>query len=120
MKKHTISFRHAFSGLWVALISQLNLRIHVILGSMAILLATYLQVPISELLVLILTILIVIVVELVNTAIEFACNAVTLENNSFIKNANDVSAGAVLISAIFAVLIGFIIFVPKLLSTINY
>lgn len=115
MLKHTISFRHAFSGIWTALISQLNLRIHVIMGSAAIFLATYLQVPISELLILILTIFMVIVVEMLNTALEFACDAVTLEDNEFIKYAKDVSAGAVLISAVFAIIIGLIIFLPKII-----
>jgi diacylglycerol kinase len=43
------------------------------------------------------------------------CDAVTLEHNEHIKLAKDVSAGAVLISAILAVIIGLIIFIPKIL-----
>lgn len=115
MLKHTISFKNAFRGIWTAITSQTNIRIHVFAGSLVLFLAVYLKIPFAEILVLILTISLVLLAEMVNTSIEFLCDSVTLEHREYIKHAKDVSAGAVLLSAIFAVLIGLIIFVPKLL-----
>lgn len=115
MHKHAISFRNAFVGIWTALTNQVNLRIHILLGSLALLLAVYLELELSAILIIILTISLVLTAELVNTAVEAVCDAVTLEHDPNIKIAKDVSAGAVLISAIFAVITGIIIFVPALI-----
>lgn len=115
MLRHTISFRHAFHGLWIALTSQVNLRIHFLIGSFVLLGAAFFQVSQLEILVLVLTIMLVMVVELINTALEFLADGVTFEHHEYIKSAKDVSAGAVLLSALFAVFIGLIIFVPKIL-----
>ena len=113
--RHTISFHNAFAGIWTAVTTQNNLRIHFLLGSLVLFAAAYLRLSIENVLVLVLAIALVMVAEMVNTALEFLSNAVTLEQNHFIKHAKDVSAGAVLLSAIFAVLIGLMIFIPALL-----
>jgi diacylglycerol kinase len=115
MRKHTISFINASKGIWTAITTQSNLRIHFLAGSLVLLLATYLQISLDHIIDLILVISLVITAEMVNTSMEFMCDAVTLEHNENIKFAKDVSAGAVLISAIFAVLIGLVIFIPKFL-----
>lgn len=115
MLKHTISFQNAFKGIWTALSTQLNIRLHFLVGSLVVFLAIYLHVSIFELILLVLTIALVMVSEMINTAIEFACDAITLEKNETIKLAKDVSAGAVLLSAIFASLVGIMIFVPKII-----
>ncbi len=115
MLKHTISFQNAFRGIWTAIITQLNIRIHFLIGSLVLLAAVFFKCTISEILILILAIMVVMIAELFNTAIEFLCDAVTLEHNEFIKQAKDVSAGAVLLSAIFAAIIGLVIFVPKII-----
>jgi len=115
MRKHTVSFRNAFTGILTATHTQVNIRIHLIATTIVTLLAVYLQISMVEGLVLLLTIASVIVAELFNTAIEFLADAVTLEDNNFIRDAKDVSAGAVLVSAIFAALVGLLIFVPKII-----
>jgi diacylglycerol kinase len=115
MLKHTISFQNAFKGIWTAITTQTNLRIHFLIASLIIGLSVYFEVSHTELLLLILTIGMVMIAELVNTSIEFLCDAVTLEHNEYIKYAKDVAAGSVLLSAIFATLIGAIIFIPKFL-----
>lgn len=115
MHKHTISFLNAFRGIWTALITQANIRIHFVIGSLVLLSSVYLKLSLNEILILILTIMLVIVTEMINTALEFVSDAITLDHNEDIKRAKDVSAGAVLIAAIFAVLIGCMIFIPKLL-----
>lgn len=115
MSKHTISFKNAFAGIWTAVTTQTNIRIHFIIASLVLIAAVYLEVSLDHVLDLIVAISIVMLAEMINTAIEFLCDAVTLEHNENIKMAKDVSAGAVLISAIFAALIGFIVFIPKLI-----
>lgn len=115
MLRHTISFKYAFTGIWTALTTQLNLRIHFVIGSAVLLGAVYFRLNLTEILILILTIAIVIVTEMVNTSIEFLADGVTREHQEYIKHAKDVSAGAVLLSAIFAIIIGAIIFLPKIL-----
>lgn len=115
MRKHTISFINAFKGIWTAVITQPNLRIHFVIGSLVLLFAAYFQLTFDKVVDLILAIMIVMVAEMANTAIEFMSDAVTLEHNEKIKFAKDVSAGAVLVAAIFAVIIGILIFLPELL-----
>lgn len=116
MKKHTISLMNAFKGIWTAIITQSNIRIHVFFGSLVIFLSAYLHVTFSEITNLLLAIALVMTAEMVNTSIEFMSDAVTLEHDDNIKLAKDVAAGAVLVAAMFAALIGIIIFVPKLLT----
>lgn len=115
MLRHAISFKHAFAGIWTAVTTQLNLRIHFAIGSVVLILAVLLKIDFDHILDLLLTIMIVMTAEMVNTSLEFMSDAITLEKNPYIKAAKDVSAGAVLISAIFAVLVGLIVFIPKIM-----
>lgn len=116
MLKHTISFQNAFRGIWVAITTQANLRIHFLIASFVLVTATYLHCSIFEMLVLVLTIMVVMLAEMINTAIEAVCDAITRETHQGIKAAKDVAAGAVLVSAIFASIIGCMIFLPKLIK----
>lgn len=116
MRKHTISFKNAFIGIYTAIITQVNMRIHFTFTSLVLILAVWLKVSITEALVLVLTISSVLVAEMGNTAIEFLADTVTLEKNEGIKHAKDIAAGGVLIAAIFSVIVGVVIFLPKLLS----
>ena len=54
--------------------------------------------------------------ELVNTAVESAVDLVTEERHPLAKKAKDTAAGAVLVSAVFAAVIGLLIFVPKIMD----
>lgn len=115
MQKHTISFQNAYHGIWTAITTQTNLRIHFVITALVLFLGAFLQLAIGEFLILLLVITLVVAAEMFNTAIEFLADAVTLEHNDYIKQAKDVSAAAVLLTAFFASIIGLLIFVPKLL-----
>ena len=65
---------------------------------------------------IIFAIFIVVITEAINTSIENLCNAVTMEQNDQIKKVKDIAAGAVLMSAITAVIIGLIVFLPKMIK----
>lgn len=62
---------------------------------------------------------IVLMGEALNSAIEKACDAVTLETHPSIRDAKDLAAGAVLLASCFALLVGCLIFVPKWLPTLQ-
>lgn len=108
------SFNHAYRGIIYAIRTQRNMRFHVI-ASLAVLVAgLLLGVSAIELSVLVLVILVVFVTEMFNTAMEFAVDLVTEEYHPLAKLAKDVSAGAVLVSSVGAVLVGYLILADDL------
>lgn len=104
------SFKYAFSGIWFAIKTQRNMRIHIIATIYVLFFSRYYNLSKTEYAVLFLTIALVISCEMINTAIELSVNIKTKEQNYFAGKTKDVSAGAVLVSAIFAVFIGFALF----------
>jgi len=109
------SFRNALNGIKTAYTSQKNLRVHSVIGFFVIIICILLKVSIVEWLILILTMLLVVISEIFNTALEFTVDLFSTEYSKQAKKAKDVSAAGVLISAIFAILIWIIIFLPKIL-----
>jgi diacylglycerol kinase len=118
IERFKFSFQNAISGIKIALRTQRNLRIHIFIGTFIITLSLLLKIHATEWILLLLTILIVLVTELFNTALEFSIDLISPEFNLLAKKAKDVSAAAVLIAAIFSLVIGFIVFGPKILSLI--
>ncbi len=108
------SFRYAFSGLWWTLKTQRNMRIHLALGIVAGLLGIVLGLSSGEFAVLALTITVVMAAEMVNTVIEAAVDLASPEYHPLAKIAKDVAAGAVLLTAIGAVVVGLFLFLPHL------
>jgi len=112
------SFRSALIGIKTAFNSQKNLRVHIFIGIFIIVIGIFLKVSITEYLFLLLTILLVIISEMFNTALEFTVDLFSTEYSTQAKKAKDVSAAGVLINALFAIIIGIIIFLPKILILI--
>ena len=120
LKKHSISFRYAFKGLYYALKTQPNFSVHLFLAVLAVFLGLIFSINSFEWLILALTISSVVVSEMFNTAIETVTDALKEHKRSekddyYIMVAKDIAAGAVLISAVFSVIVGLIIFLPKML-----
>ena len=115
LNKFKFSLRNAFIGIKTAFKTQRNLRFHVISCFLVLSLGLILKVSYVEFLILLLTILTVIISEIFNTAIEFVVDLVSPNFNLAAKKAKDVSAAAVLLSAFFSIIIGLVIFVPKIL-----
>ncbi len=118
LKKHTISFKNAFNGLLLAVKTQPNFRVHLILSVLAIIGGFFLKISFSEWLAIIILIFMGLTIEMINTAIEATTDAITYEWKEEIKIAKDVSSGAMLLFAIGAFLIAIIIFLPKIFSLI--
>ncbi|MBN1934629.1 MAG: diacylglycerol kinase family protein [Anaerolineae bacterium] len=108
------SFGHALAGVWHALCTQQNMRIHATATLAVIALGVCLGLGATQWAVLALTIGMVLAAEMFNTVAEAAMDAATTEYHPLIKIAKDVAAGAVLISAIVAVIVGLLILGPPL------
>lgn len=112
------SFRYAFAGVRYLLWTQRNAKIHSALGLAAVAFGVLLGIDRYEWLVLLLTITIVIAAEGVNTALEAVVDLASPEYHALAKIAKDVGAGTVLITAIAAVVVGLVLFLPHLLPFI--
>ena len=108
------SFRYAIEGLGYALLTQRNMRIHVVMAIGITTTAILLHLPTRDIAVLLLTAMIVIVSEMINTAIESAIDLFQRKRHPLAKIAKDVAAGAVFISAVGATAIGLLILGPPL------
>ncbi|MEM6846422.1 MAG: diacylglycerol kinase family protein [Bacteroidota bacterium] len=108
------SFRHAIDGLRVLFKEEHNARVHLIVTILVLVLGVVLDVSATEWLIIVLTIGIVFVTEILNTAIEDIADFISPQRDVRIKQIKDFGAAAVLLSAITAVVIGIIIFLPKL------
>jgi diacylglycerol kinase len=94
--------------------TQRNLRIHLAITVLVLLLSAVLRVSLPELAVLVFCIMVVIVAEMLNTALECAVDLVTSDYHPLAKLSKDISAGAVLVASLGAAVVGAIIFLPRL------
>ncbi len=120
MKKLIRSFGYAFKGVAYAATSQLNFRIHLAATVLALLMGWFLHISVSEWQWIALSITIVLVTEIFNTMIESLVDLVSPGFNEKAGHIKDMSAGAVVIAALFALITGLIIFLPKLLLLISH
>ena len=108
------SFGYAGEGLALMLRSQPNFLVHIAAAALALTLGVVLRLNPTELALIVLTIAMVLLIECVNTALETLCDLVSPEFHPMIKRAKDISAAAVLISAIAAVGVAILLFAPHL------
>jgi diacylglycerol kinase (ATP) len=120
MNKFFKGFGYAFKGLRYAAATQLNFRVHLVAMLVAVFMGYIFQISGNEWQWIILCIALVLVVELLNTAIETLTDLVSPQYNEKAGQVKDVAAGAVVITALFALVTGFIIFLPKLITLINH
>ena len=107
------SFNYAFEGVIHVLRTQRNMRIHFAIAVAVLVIAVAVGVSRVELIVLLLSITFVLVSEMINTAIEGTIDAATTSFDPMAKLAKDIAAGAVLISAVNAVAVGYLVFAGK-------
>ena len=114
-KNHRIlSFKHAFEGLVTATKEEPNLKFHLLFALVVIIASFFFGISKVEWIVVITLIGLVLTLELTNTAIEAVVDSFTPDQHPRAKYAKDISAGAVLIISIVAVIVGLIIFLPYL------
>lgn len=108
------SFGFAYEGLKFSVKHERNFRIHLVAVLYVLFFVLLANINLTEFAILMLCFSQVLSCELINTSIENLCNKDSFEFNSFIKTTKDVSASAVLVSALASVIIGLAIFVPKI------
>lgn len=112
------SFKFAFDGLKIAVLKGRNFRIQLIFALLAVIGGLILNFSRGEWLDLVLIISLVLVLELVNTTIEALVDLVSPQIQEKAKIAKDVAAATVLLASIGSVVIGILLFLPKILSFI--
>lgn len=111
------TFKNARKGMRIVLKSEINLRIHFCVALIVVAMAFLLDFSVEKMCILLLTIVVVIVAEMLNSAIEFALDAVFHNKYSrLVGMAKDISAGAVMFASVIAVVIGIILFGSTILE----
>jgi diacylglycerol kinase (ATP) len=114
------SFRHALRGIGCMLRCQHNAWIHAA-ATLAVLIAGLgFRLSISEWSLIILAISIVWTAEALNTAFEFLADVASPNFHPVVRDAKDVAAGAVLITAVGSVVLGSIIFWPYVAQLLSH
>jgi len=108
------SFKFATRGIIYLFLYHRNMRIIFLLGVTAVLAGFAFQLKGIELVALSITIALVFMAEIFNTAIEMLMNMLTVKYHIRIKLVKDIAAGVVLVTALNALAIGYILFVRKM------
>ncbi|HBY20464.1 MAG: diacylglycerol kinase [Clostridiales bacterium GWE2_32_10] len=109
------SFNNALYGVVRSIRTERNLRVHLIVSIIVLVFALFFNFSTLELLILIFTLTLVICMELINTAIETVVDLVCGKNrHALAKKAKDVSAGAVFVASLCAVLVAYVLFYTKI------
>ncbi|GHV17567.1 hypothetical protein FACS189425_04090 [Clostridia bacterium] len=110
LRKIFKSFKYSANGIAFCLAKERNFRIHIIAAILVIGASLFFDFSSTQSAVLIITIFLVLIMEMFNTAIENLVNLVTEEYNELAKNVKDLSAGAVALSALCAIIVGYFLF----------
>ena len=123
MKNKSISFRrlirsfgYAFNGIRLMIKQEQNAKIHLISIFLVVVAGLYFHLSTTEWLSIILVSGGVLTAEAINTSIEALSDTIAPEYNKNIKQVKDFAAGAVLVVAVTALIVGLIVFVPKIIS----
>lgn len=116
LNKWIRKFDNAFRGLWRGMRGQSSFLVHIPMAIAVISLAAVLSLPLARWCLLLLCIAIVISAEYFNSALEMLAKSITTEHDTNIEHALNIASAAVLILAVFASLVGAIIFTDALLN----
>ena len=116
IKERVDSFKYAINGVKILFQTQVHGRFHAFFGLFVITAGFFFHISAAEWCMVVLSISMVLAAEAINTAIENLTDLVSPDYHPLAGKAKDVAAGAVLICAIGTVVIGFIIFLPKVIT----
>lgn len=109
-----MSFNRALKGIFHVFKTQRNMRIHLLIALVILVISIFLNLDRKEVIILSFTIFLVLITEMLNTAVELAVNLITDKFHPLAKTVKDITAGAVLFASINAVLVGYLIFFRKM------
>ncbi|WP_245799253.1 diacylglycerol kinase family protein [Virgibacillus siamensis] len=117
-RRHSvIGFSYAWNGLREVIKSEGNFRVHLIAAAAVIAAGLFFKLDLLQWALIFLTICVVLITEMINTSIEKIIDYIKPEINPNAKIIKDISAGAVLLAAITAIIIGLLIFIPEINET---
>lgn len=114
-----VSFGHAVDGISYVVSHERNFLIELVFAILVAIASFILKVSLIEWCLLVVVIGIVLALEMVNTAIERCVDLVTKDYRELARIAKDVSAGAVLVMSMFSVILGILIFLPKIIDLLK-
>ncbi|MDP4096981.1 diacylglycerol kinase family protein [Paenibacillus sp. P96] len=114
------TFRYALEGIRYTLRTQINMRMHAAISLCVIAAGIVFHISRMEWLFIITACALVMMAELLNTAVEAVVDLVSPDAHPLAKAAKDTAAGAVLLAAVFAVIIGLIVFYQPLLALLRH
>ncbi|MFA5536334.1 MAG: diacylglycerol kinase family protein [Bacillota bacterium] len=112
------TFQYALVGIKWAFLHERNFKVHLLAAFLAVVVGFVLKISVIEWCLLSLAIFLVLTLEMINTSLEKVVDLVTDEQHPLAKSAKDIAAGAVLLAAINAVIVGIIIFAKKIAALI--
>lgn len=119
LKKRIQSFKYAFKGIRSMFLTEPNAWIHLIVMVLVILAGLYFSITPGQWIAVVLCIGFVLAAEAFNTAIEALTDLASPGEHPLAAKAKDVAAGAVLFSAITAIIVGLFVFLPELLAVLK-
>lgn len=115
MKRFIQSAKHAFHGVKMVYKEEPNFRIHIRVALLVVLFGFLLSVTLIEWMLLAVVMGLVLVAEIINSLIERLLDLIKPTTNTYIKEMKDVMAAAVVVCAVVSVIVGLIIFLPKII-----
>ena len=113
------SVKNCLDGISYVTKSEKNFKREIALGIIALILSYILKIDKIEFIIVLTMICLVLTAEIINTAVERTVDLVTKEYHELARIAKDVSAGSVLVTSIFSLIIGIIIFIPKIITLLG-
>lgn len=118
-KKAVRSFGHAGRGILHVLRTEQNVQIHLLAAAVVIVLSFYLKIGSLEFAIVLLAVGLVVTAEVINTVIEDLLDLIHPERHPVVGRIKDALAGAVLVAAIIATLVGALVFLPYLFAALR-
>ncbi len=112
--RHAKSFKYAFLGIWHALLNEPNFRVQIVIVILALISGYYFKISNTEWGLLAISMGLLLSAELVNTVVEESIDYVTKEYNEGAKIIKDMAAGFVLVTAVVAAIILYLVFWEKI------
>jgi len=109
------ALNHAWKGIRITFGSERNLKVQLVVYVLAVIVAVLLQLSWLEIGVVLMAATLIVVLEMINTAVEHFSDLVEPTYHATVRRIKDITAGAVLIASIIAVIVGLLLFGPPLL-----
>ncbi|NQZ29007.1 MAG: diacylglycerol kinase family protein [Mycoplasmatales bacterium] len=119
IKKTQRKFLYALIGLWITIKEEKSLLMHIFITTIVVGLGVWVKLSLINWSILIITIAIVMGFEVLNTAMEALVDMISFQYNLKVKKVKDIAAGATLLVAIAAIIVGMLIFIPEFKDVAN-